>query len=169
MKRFNLLFFFSAMQMGLNAQSITPYVFASAGNSFSNASYSFDYTIGEMMLVETKQTPQVIVTQGFHQPESSAVGIPQLGSDSIFFSVYPNPTSELIQIRFLVAGPMKASVRIYDVTGRVIFSEEKTVDNGTIEKISSDAFESGFYLLEVIVRENDNSYNRHLQRIQIIH
>lgn len=169
MKKTFLLLILLTLQIMLNAQNIIPKVFASSGNSFSNASYSFDYTIGEMALVDTKQNPQLIITQGFHQPENSLVNINEQSGDSVFFFVYPNPVNEFIQIQFLNDGLKKASIRIYDLTSRVIFSEEKYVERGTIERIYSNRFVSGSYFIEVIVKGDDSTYIKHLQKIQIIH
>ena len=135
MSRFLFLSIFLAIQIIIKAQSIAPSVIASAGNFFSNVSYSFDYTIGEMALIDSKQNPQVIITQGFHQPENSTVFVNEAIGDSIFFSVYPNPDSEFIQIQFLLEMQMNASIRIYYVTSRIIFIEEKYVENEERVKI----------------------------------
>jgi hypothetical protein len=51
------------------AQTLSPSVIASAGNSFSSAQFSLDYTLGETF-VTTLSNESNILTQGFHQPQA---------------------------------------------------------------------------------------------------
>ncbi len=51
----------------LNAQSVSPEVIASAGESFQGTSMKIDWTLGEIA-VTTIQNGERVITQGFHQP-----------------------------------------------------------------------------------------------------
>lgn len=168
MRRSLSVFIFCFQQL-LQAQSITPGVLAASGGTFSNTSFSIDYTIGELALVDTKQDPMVIITQGFHQPEHSAMFVDEVTGDSIFFFTWPNPASEFIQMQFFSGKRANISIRISDLYGRIIYEENKYVEAGYIERIYTAGFANGFYLLEVTMQEENTVYFRHLQKIQIIH
>jgi hypothetical protein len=55
--------------VALSAQSLTPTVIATAGFGYASPELQVDITIGETFIT-TLQTPEVILTQGFHQPEA---------------------------------------------------------------------------------------------------
>jgi hypothetical protein len=57
----------------LSAQSLTPTVIATAGFGYESPELQVDITIGETFIT-TLQTPDVILTQGFHQPEAQQSG-----------------------------------------------------------------------------------------------
>jgi hypothetical protein len=61
---FTITLFASAI---LSAQSLTPTVIASAGFGYVSPDLQVDMTVGETFIT-TLQTPDVILTQGFHQP-----------------------------------------------------------------------------------------------------
>jgi hypothetical protein len=54
------------------AQSLTPTVIATAGFGYSSPELQVDMTIGETFIT-TLQVQDLMLTQGFHQPESAAV------------------------------------------------------------------------------------------------
>jgi hypothetical protein len=43
-----------------------------------------------------------------------------IGSPNLFMSVYPNPATDHIGIRYHVAGPMKVTIKIYDSLGKLV-------------------------------------------------
>ena len=64
--------------------------------------------------------------------------------NEIEISIAPNPTNDVVKIQ--AEQPMK-SVRVLDLSGRILFSEEKTSSNLT--EISLVSFEKGAYILEI--------------------
>ena len=57
----------------ISAQSLTPTVIATAGFGYSSPELQVDMTVGETFIT-TLQTPDVILTQGFHQPVAQQGG-----------------------------------------------------------------------------------------------
>ena len=51
----------------LSAQSVTPEVVASAGETFSNSSLTLEWTLGEIVTETFVGT--IVLTQGFHSPK----------------------------------------------------------------------------------------------------
>jgi hypothetical protein len=58
-----------------------------------------------------------------------------VGSPNLFMSVFPNPATDHINIRYHVAGPMRVTLRIYDSLGKLIAEpvsgEQKSAGNYT--------------------------------------
>lgn len=76
----------------------------------------------------------------------SAVTLSNDSFNENFFSVYPNPASDIINLDF--KNNSKASVEIYDLNGRQLKSIEKT-NNKNNMSFRVDEFSSGIYFLKV--------------------
>jgi hypothetical protein len=63
---------------------------------------------------------------------------------SIKFSVFPNPADQILTIQSKDNTPI--SIRIFDVSGKLIKSESS---NATLTNIEVDEFTSGLYFLEI--------------------
>jgi hypothetical protein len=64
--------------------------------------------------------------------------------NEIEISIAPNPTNDVVKIQ---AEQLMKSVRVFDLSGRILFSEEKISSNLT--EISLVSFEKGAYILEI--------------------
>ena len=105
----------------LGAQSLTPEVVASAGESFSNNTLNLDWTLGELMTESYAGT--IVLTQGFHQPKLNATAIEDFTPDFGAVKVYPNPTSGSIFIEREKSGSLELT--LLDMKGSIIM--QKTV------------------------------------------
>ncbi len=95
-------------------------VVSTQGDSYSNASGSIDYTIGEV-IINTGSYGTNDITQGFHQTNWNFLGVDN-HEQNFEATVYPNPLGSELYIQtenfeFL-------SYVLYDATGRII-SENK--------------------------------------------
>lgn len=70
-------------------------VISTQGDSYSNASGSIDFTIGEV-ITATETNDVGVITQGFHQTNLNVLGV-----DDHFPSyeaiIFPNPTEDIIK------------------------------------------------------------------------
>ena len=73
MKQTILLFITLLVSVLLRSQSLTPTVIATAGFGYASPELQVDMTIGETFIT-TLQTPDLILTQGFHQPVAQQGG-----------------------------------------------------------------------------------------------
>ncbi len=93
-----------------------------------------------------------------------------LGSDSIIvnfvgiendftyeFQIFPNPSNENITLssNFHINNPTK--INIYNLTGKLVLSENVAIKNGSSENINVSSLRSGVYLLEI---KNPNLINQ---------
>jgi len=69
--------------------SFSQEVISSQGDSYSNASGSVDFTIGEVV-IDTGSDVNNEITQGFHQTNWNFLGLDD-HNPSVEVSVYPNP------------------------------------------------------------------------------
>ena len=67
---------------------------------------------------------------------------------AILFSISPNPFSDKIFISYPAGIKQKATIRLFDATGKVIY-EKLTLLNGSPEEINTAQLPSGFYSLQI--------------------
>ena len=171
-----LLFCLIALCCGrLEAQMLTPFVTASAGDFFTNtnANASLSFTVGEMTMIETFQNPNagMILTQGFQQPILQLVGIED--EDYAFeFIVFPNPASTQLNFRYDLQFPGKVKMHWTDMRGVPVLQDyEERYTGGQIE----DAFDlqgisQGMYFLHVSYDvDGKNIHHKSIYKINVIH
>lgn len=134
-----LLLTLALLQLGyLSAQiTIQNEVLSSAGNSFVTASDRVvDFTLGEVFTA-TLTSNNLMISQGFHQPNRRKFGIlnPVLVSldeeVSENFSVYPNPFRGELTIEIPAAELVY--IQLFDNTGRVVLNHQLSQVTTTID------------------------------------
>ena len=150
--KIKLALLFSFVSYLLQAQSTSPDVVATNGDYFSNANYSVDWTLGEIM-GETFSSANNFLTQGFHQPKLLLTAFENISS-SISISIYPNPTSTSIIIEMKDSSPivMGMKLQMYDVRGNMIL-ESPIVNSKSI--IDLRILANGMYVANIINSENN--------------
>ena len=131
-----------------NAQNNSSTLNSSGGSSTISGNI-YDYSIGEMTLVNTASSSNLIVTQGLLQPTISETGI----SDDNFtlnnLSVYPSPFDDIVNIDANMNTSGKLSVLLVDMGGREQFKNEWQLTTGKeINKFDLSSLASGTYLLQ---------------------
>jgi len=117
----------------ISAQSLSPQVIASSGNSFTTASCRIEYTIGEVVTASLTSGGNTL-TQGFHQPEIRFASFENY-ADEYAFTLYPNPTDQFVTVASTKRDDMR--VYLYDALGKSImvssvFQENITIDLQTL-------------------------------------
>ena len=117
-------------------------VISSQGDSYTDASGSIHFTLGEV-IIETVGNVDNDLTQGFHQTNWSFVGIDDL-DPSFEVKVYPNPTEDyLIITSFDYANKI---YELYDANGKII-SEGHLLEE--ITKIDTRALLPASYSIKI--------------------
>lgn len=156
-----------------------PAISQTSMNAGSNAAQlnnqHYEYSIGEMTIVTTVKTPEITLTQGFHQPhliienytESEIVkGSPFLED----LKVYPNPTENILFIEFISTETSAISYQLYDAASRMIINKYDYQRKG-INKFSIDltSFAAGTYFLIIkndVGNETPVNYTYKIQKVQ---
>ena len=112
------------------------------------------YSIGEMTLVSTDHSPNLVVTQGVLQPNRNSTNAPSALDEKELASqitVYPNPTSDILYIKpkFAASGQLKVLLTALD--GKTILQKNFLLENGTERnQINLRSQASGNYLLKIM-------------------
>lgn len=130
-------------QQGLNATS----------HSVQINGMTFDYSIGEMVLVNTESTSQFIITQGLLQPHSLSSAAPN-GHPTVYnplsdaIRVYPNPSDNRVFVDWTASQTSRVTYRLYDATGKVLLTQAFDQHLGSNQiSLEIQAFAAGTYYL----------------------
>ena len=138
----SLIIVFSAFL--LSAQSIQNDVISSGGASSSSANLQIEYTIGEPV-IETFETTNLTLTQGFHQPSLTITSIeePEGLTDISFF---PNPVTDELTIEIPPHYSGEFLCSLFDLNGKLLSASTLVGGSNTINMHS---FATGTYLLQI--------------------
>jgi len=118
------LLLFTIMWIGhVHAQSTSPEVVASAGDTFQGNNVRIEWTLGELAITTVQNASQQI-TQGFHQPYYTITSVDELPKNIGQISVFPNPTSEVIKMRLNFSQHQKVQIRLTDTQGHILLTKE---------------------------------------------
>ena len=104
-------------------------VVSTQGESYSNASGSIDFTIGEVV-INTVSDGTNDLTQGFHQTNWSFVGLDN-HLPSYEAIVFPNPTEEILNVRASVFEDV--TYTLYDAKGKLVLQDLLSAEQTPIQ------------------------------------
>lgn len=79
-----------------------------------------------------------------------------------FFSIYPNPASSHVALRWSENKPTEALIQVTDITGRIVYSAKTGTQAET--KIDVTSWQSGIYLIKMTINDA-----QHIERIVVQH
>lgn len=120
-------------------------VVATAGSSMGNASGSITYTIGEGVS-QTVSKGDKTLTQGFHQTTLSVSSINEMKDLDFAISVYPNPTSDFVNLLVGKENVLGFLYQLFDMNGKLL-AQKELKSNKT--NVPFQHLSSGFYVLKV--------------------
>lgn len=141
------LIIFSCLQS--EAQINPSQVISSSGGTFSNADYTMDFTIGEVVIDEIGNGAKF--TQGFHQGDLAIVT--SIEEMDFFIRLYPNPTISSFTIEF--NEPQTVQLILSDENGKIITREN--IENQLAKSYDVSNLSQGKYFLTVFDKENKKS------------
>lgn len=109
-KTLSILFF--SIVFSTSAQELI----TTQGDSYSNASGSIDYSIGEVV-IDTGTDGSYYITQGFHQTSWNFVGLED-HFPGYEVTIFPNPTRETLNIE--TNSFSNVSYSLYDAQGKLL-------------------------------------------------
>lgn len=145
-----------------------------ASGQASLSSQIHRYSIGEMSLVHTSRTKQLVLTQGYLQPHRLMVE-PAAEPGDIYsdvlenIKVYPNPTQNLLFIECFANESSTVTYQLFDAAGHLILNKNSMQEKG-IDRFSVDlrSFASGTYFLLITKDQSGkkrSTYNYRIQKI----
>ena len=115
MKRNTLVLFSLLTTLTVSAQEVV----STQGDSYSNASGSIDFTIGEV-IINTGTDGTNDITQGFHQTNWNFVGLVD-HAPNYEATIFPNPTEDVLNIR--ISTFENVTYTLYDAQGKLVIQD----------------------------------------------
>jgi hypothetical protein len=146
MKRLSLFALSLFAVSALSAQSLERQVIGSAGDYVTAGNISLSYTVGEAATT-TLSNGNLILTQGFQQPDDVGVGIqdpvPFIGD----ITVYPNPTSDIINVQ-ITTDQKDLTLEVTTILGQSLISQELDLSGGSYSgTVDMQPYAAGNYVL----------------------
>lgn len=126
----------------LQAQSLTPEVLTTAGETFTGTNVSLDWTLGEIMTETFSGT--IVLTQGFQQSSLKVTSIEKASTSFGNIKVYPNPTVGSIYVEREKGQQLE--VRLMDMKGSLVM--KKNIQ-ALIGELDLSHIANGVYLLRM--------------------
>lgn len=149
----NLIFILSVfLTIKAVTQQISPQVIATGGNINQQANAQISYTIGEPV-IQTITDGNTTLTQGYQQPHYYITLLPQYQNIFPNITVYPNPTSNQLQIMFNSEKEFKANILLLDAAGKQIkMNNILALPKSTIN-YNMDSYAAGKYFITIELPE----------------
>lgn len=154
------------------AQDATPNIVNVTGGSAISGYYRFDWSVGEMCIIDTYTQPGLILENGvLHagtERPNHHKGIDFFATGDIM--IFPNPVYTITEVNLNLPQPGKVNIRIMDIMGKLV--EIRQFDyNGTgrIEKIDLQRYPAGSYMLHVLLKPTDQSMPARKGAYKLIH
>jgi hypothetical protein len=125
MRKISLLIITILLAISVNAQQIKQEVIASAGgyNLSADGSISISWTLGETIIPTfISQDGSLILTHGFQQ-KLIITTVDENIENRVKVTIFPNPTSEIINIQFEIPTDTEIDVSILDGQGRLVMTD----------------------------------------------
>jgi hypothetical protein len=88
------------------------------------------------------------INHGFQDSYEQPLSVPSNTNESVFFSLYPNPSPGLFNLEISGVGESRANIVVYDMYGRVVYSKQEAQLK---EQIDLSTRQTGIYFLQVTV------------------
>jgi len=145
-----------AMLMGTMsyAQSIAPQSVNSSGTKMSQTNGSLSFTVGELVVLSQTDSQGNTLGGGFTAGATlTTVSIQETDASVLDLSVFPNPTSDLVNIRINHSRIEQVVISITDLQGKEVYNGRHAGVSNTIG-INTSAYASGTYVLSL--KNNNN-------------
>jgi len=155
MKKTILVFFTAMFALSLSAQKQE--VIASAGGYNSAGGISISWTLGETIIPTFKAADNsLILTHGFQQ-QLIVTTIEENLLELVNVTVYPNPASDVLNIKFEV--PLDGAVDLYLLTQQGSLVLTDFIEATTVEKqVNMQGFPAGVYFIRLVKGKLSNVY-----------
>jgi hypothetical protein len=136
------------------AQSIAPQSVNSSGGKLIQANGSLSFTVGELVVLSQTDSKGNTLSGGFTAGAAlTTVSIQETDVEVLDVKVFPNPTSDLVNIRINHSTLDHVFVSITDLQGKEVYNGKYAGISNTIG-INTAAFASGTYVLSL--KNNNN-------------
>ena len=141
----------AAMLMGSMsyAQSIAPQSVNSGGTKMTQSNGSLSFTVGELVVLSQKDSDGNTLGGGFTAGATlTTVSIQETDTTVLDVKVYPNPTTDLVNIQINHSTIDQVVVTITDLQGKEVYNG-KYAGISNVIGINTASYETGTYVLSL--------------------
>jgi hypothetical protein len=155
-----------------SAQEASPSIINVTGGSAVSGYYRFDWSVGEMCIIDSYSKPNCILENGFLHAGTERPHPPK-GID--FFAVgdimiFPNPVYSIAELNLNLPQPGRVNMRLINVLGKPVEIRQFDYNGvGRIEKIDLQRYPAGSYMLQVTLSPTDQSTPERKGTYKLIH
>jgi hypothetical protein len=135
----------------LSAQSIAPQSVNAAGTKMTQSNGSLSFTVGELVVLQQVDANGNSLGSGFTNSSTistSILAVEEPNAEILKVDVFPNPTSDLVQVRIKDSKLEEIQLLVTDLTGGELFQGRYRVLQQSIG-INTAAYPAGTYLLSL--------------------
>jgi hypothetical protein len=146
------------------SNSYSQQTFNTAGSVSLSGSFSLDWSVGELTLVQTVQNGALMFTQGLLQGNIIVFSNSSSITDGEM-RILPNPTPGILYLQagFLVPG--KLSMLLYNAQGQKLKGSEEQLSGFSTKTIDMSAYAAGAYFLEIMFADNTGNNRKRTYKI----
>ena len=123
-------------------------VVSTGGDHYESPELQFSWTIGEPV-IETFASTAYGLTQGFHQSKLTVTPVFSL-FENTNITAYPNPTSDIVFIKFTGNDFIYSKAELYSLDGKLLRINDL---NSDINQVNCKELPNGEYILRVKQKE----------------
>lgn len=129
------------------AQSIAPQSVNSGGNTMSQSNGSLSFTVGELAVLSQTDNQGNTLGSGFTAGASlTTMSVQETNAAILDVKVYPNPTTELVNIQINHSTIDQVVVTVTDIEGKEVYNG-KYAGIANVVGINTSNYSTGTYLL----------------------
>jgi hypothetical protein len=151
MKKFKTTLLGLFLTTVLSAQSIAPQSVNAAGTKMTQSNGSLSFTVGELVVLQQVDANGNSLGSGFTNSSTistTILAVEEPNAEILQVDVFPNPTSDLVQVRIKESKLEEMQLSVTDLTGRELFQGRYRVLQQSIG-INTAAYPAGTYLLSL--------------------
>jgi hypothetical protein len=145
----SLLFLLMLFSTASFAQSIAPQSVNSAGVKMTQSNGSLSFTVGELVVLQQYDTNGNSLGGGFTNSSTlstTVLSVQEPDAAILQVSVFPNPTTDLVQIQIKEASIEEMNLELTDISGKTLYSGHYLLLDQSIG-INTANYPVGVYLL----------------------
>ncbi len=131
------------------AQSIAPQSVNSAGVKMTQSNGSLSFTVGELVILQQIDANGNSLGGGFTNSSTistTVLSVQEPDANILQVSIFPNPTTDLVQIQIKEARIQEMDLELTDLSGKTIYTGHYRLMNQNIG-INTANYPAGVYLL----------------------
>ena len=135
----------------LSAQSIAPQSVNAAGTKMTQSNGSLSFTVGELVVLQQVDANGNSLGSGFTNSSTistTILAVEEPNAEILQVDVFPNPTTDLVQVRIKDSKLEEIQLLVTDLTGRELYQARYRVFQQSIG-INTAAYPAGTYLLSL--------------------